>query len=237
MPVNILDEGQRNESFELAYAAWMVNQRKSCKGERKRRLSEVSNHAEKMFIMHVWWPAFGHFTHLHAEFEVKDFKDGWRYLDFAFITAGYRICIEIDSYGTHWRDLNRSQFSDHLMRQNHLVLDGWIVLRFALDDIMDKPRRCQQIIQQLIGILSITNTSNAIKLTPNEQLIMRIAASMSEPITPKYVTEQLGAHRATVSRYLQSLVQKQLLIPTRSDVRRVCSYRINKAMYPNVRVM
>jgi len=104
---------QITEKFEAAYESWMNAQRKMSKGERKRRLTDISNHAEKMFLVQVWWPSFGHFANLNAEFAVKDFKDGWRYLDFAYVTEGYKICIEIDSYGTHWRDLDRYQFADH----------------------------------------------------------------------------------------------------------------------------
>jgi hypothetical protein len=33
------------------------------------------------------------------------------------------------------------------------MLDGWTVLRFAFDDIADKPRQCQQMLLQLHGKL------------------------------------------------------------------------------------
>ncbi|QMV44901.1 DNA-binding response regulator [Cohnella cholangitidis] len=207
--------------------------RAASKGERKRRLSISTNHAEKMFIKQVWWPAFGHFTHLHAEYEVKDFKDGWRYLDFAYITEGYRICIEIDGFGTHWRDISRSQFADHLMRQNHLIIDGWYVLRFAYDDLIERPRVCQQIIQQLLGKLGGVSSGVEFKLSTIEQAIIRIASSLSTPITPKFAATQLRVHRTTVMRHIQSLVHKELLIPTRPDVKRVYSYRLNKPLLSN----
>jgi very-short-patch-repair endonuclease len=224
---------QMSEDLSMAYEKWMGRLRSTSKGERKRRLATTSNHAERLFLKQVWWPAFGHFNLLHAEYEVKDFKEGWRYLDFAYITEGYKICIEIDGFGTHWRDANRSQFSDHLMRQNHLVIDGWHVLRFSYDDIMEKPRVCQQIIQQLLGKLSMAALGIEAKLSPLERLIMGIATSLATPMTPKYATEQLGIHRDTVVRHIKSLVKKDLLIPTRIDVKRVSSYRVNKTMLPN----
>ncbi|WP_229263795.1 DNA-binding response regulator [Cohnella cholangitidis] len=226
-------EVQMSDQLAHGYEEWMNKLRAASKGERKRRLSISTNHAEKMFIKQVWWPAFGHFTHLHAEYEVKDFKDGWRYLDFAYITEGYRICIEIDGFGTHWRDISRSQFADHLMRQNHLIIDGWYVLRFAYDDLIERPRVCQQIIQQLLGKLGGVSSGVEFKLSTIEQAIIRIASSLSTPITPKFAATQLRVHRTTVMRHIQSLVHKELLIPTRPDVKRVYSYRLNKPLLSN----
>lgn len=223
------NEVKMNEDLLHLYEDWLGKHRKKSNGERKRRLLSNSNHAEKMFLKQVWWPAFGHFTGLHPEYEVKDFKDGWRYLDFAYLTEGFKICIEIDSYGTHWRDVNRAQFADHLMRQNHLVIDGWLVMRFSYDDLLEKPRICQQILQQLMGKLSIVRSPNHYpSLSPTEQIIIRLAASLSKPITPLYAASESGLHRTTVMRHIQSLVKKDLLIPSRTDVKRVCSYRINR---------
>jgi very-short-patch-repair endonuclease len=215
-----------------AYEVWMANHRRLRTGERKRRLIDLSNHAEKMFILKVWWPAFGHLKGLHPEFEVRDFKDGWRYLDFAFISEGLRVCIEIDGYGSHWRDLNRTQFSNHLMRQNQLVIDGWLVFRFSYDDLLEKPRRCQQILQQLLGRASGLRTTNNQALLPTEKVLMNLAVSLTKPITPKHAAGELGLHRTTVMRYLHSLVKKGLLMPVRSDTTRVYSYKVNVASRP-----
>ncbi|WP_239618318.1 endonuclease domain-containing protein [Cohnella mopanensis] len=234
MKLTMTNEIQMSDQLAQAYEVWMNKLRAASKGERKRRLSISTNHAEKMFVKQVWWPAFGQFTHLHAEYEIKDFKDGWRYLDFAYITEGYQICIEIDGFGTHWRDLSRSQFADHLMRQNHLMIDGWYVLRFSYDDLIERPRVCQQIIQQLLGKLGGSSSRIDMKLSTIEQAIIILAASLSTPITPTFAAKQLGVHRTTVMRHIQSLVRKELLIPTRTDVRRICSYRLNKAFLSKV---
>jgi len=81
MKLTMTNEVQMSDQLARAYEEWMSKLRAASKGERKRRLSVATNHAEKMFIKQVWWPAFGHFSNLQAEYEVKDFKDGWRYLD------------------------------------------------------------------------------------------------------------------------------------------------------------
>ncbi|MBD0383647.1 hypothetical protein ICC18_26575 [Paenibacillus sp. WST5] len=33
----------------------------------------------------------------------------------------------------------------------HLVIDGCKILRFAYDDVKDKPRMCEQMLQQFMG--------------------------------------------------------------------------------------
>ncbi|WP_436241973.1 DUF559 domain-containing protein [Paenibacillus sp. LjRoot56] len=57
-----------------------------------------------------------------------------------------KLAIEIDGYATHVSEISRTQFSDGLIRQNHLMIDGWKVLRFSYDDVKNRPRMCEQII-------------------------------------------------------------------------------------------
>ncbi|WP_342773073.1 DUF559 domain-containing protein [Paenibacillus flagellatus] len=121
--------------FEQAYQQWLLMHRKVRSGERKRRLDEGHGHAEKRFAETVWWPAFETFDHFHPKYEISDFKDGTRFLDFAYLRGTVRICVEIDGYGSHQRDIDRRKFSDERTRQNHLVIDGWKVIRFSYDDV------------------------------------------------------------------------------------------------------
>jgi hypothetical protein len=230
-------EEQINMPPDLAqkYELWMEGHRKSSKGERKRKLTNGNNHAEKLFIAQVWWPAFGHFLGLIPEYEVIDFKDGWRYLDFAYITEGMKLCIEIDGYGAHWREISRSQFSDNLMRQNHLIIDGWLVLRFSYDDIVEKPRRCQQIIQQLIGRWNMNSTANKISVSPVEQAIYQFSREQIKPITPTIIATALGIHRKTAVKYLQSLVGKDLISPINPTAARVSRYRVNHSHFTSLK--
>src|SRR5690606_32929827 len=90
---------------------------------------------------------------LHPEYEVKDFFDGFRYLDFAYIRGSIRIAIEIDGYGTHLANISRRQFCDQWVRHMHLLNDNWIVIRIGYDDIAERPRLWIQLLQQMIGRL------------------------------------------------------------------------------------
>lgn len=137
--------------FEEEHQTFLNIHMQTRTGERLRRLQEGHSHAEKLFLKQVWWPLFYHFQFFHPEYEVNDFKDGKRFLDFAYIRPGIKFCIEIDGYGPHLKSLSRWQFSDNLERQNQLVIDGWTIIRFSFDQVKEQPRRCQQIIQQLIG--------------------------------------------------------------------------------------
>ncbi|MGO4549093.1 hypothetical protein AB4Z29_30325 [Paenibacillus sp. 2TAB23] len=138
-------------SFHAIHERWLGVHLTEREGESKRRLLQGHGHAEKLFLEAVWFPAFFELEGLAPEYEIADFRDGIRFLDFAYIKNGLRLAIEIDGYRSHAAETSRWQFSDSLMRQNHLILDGWKLLRFSYDDIKEKPRMCQQLLQQFMG--------------------------------------------------------------------------------------
>jgi len=194
-------------------------------GERLRRLQEGHGHAERRFLELVWWPATGSLDHLYPEYEVYDFKDGTRYLDFAYLRFPLHICIEIDSYGPHSKDLSRWQFADQLMRQNHLVMDGWRIIRFSYDDVTEKPRRCQQLIQQFLG-LWFAGEKQQTFLSPKEQQIVRFLIQKQKPLTPLDVSGHIGITDRHARTLLQRLVEAKVLLPASGD-RRIRSYKLN----------
>jgi very-short-patch-repair endonuclease len=212
--------------FKNAYELFMQEHLKARTGEAKRRLKEGHKHAEKLFLDKVWWPAFGSFIHLHPEFEVQDFKDGHRFLDFAYIRPTFRACFEIDGYGPHLRDVDRRQFADQLNRQNHLIIDGWKVIRFAYDEINERPRHCQQTIQQLMGRW-LGETKISVAMTSDEKEIIRLATRVMESITPGEVSAQLGIGRRKAQRLLHQLADKQILSKSGGGSARIRSYQLN----------
>ncbi|MBU7315408.1 DNA-binding response regulator [Paenibacillus oleatilyticus] len=211
--------------FQDAYEAFLDAHVQSAAGERLRRLKEGLGHAEKLFLQEVWWPAVGRFEHLHPEFEVHDFKDGTRYLDFAYLRPPFKVCFEIDGYGPHSRDASRWQFADQLVRQNHLVIDDWKVFRFAYDDIKEKPRRCQQMIQQLMGRW-FGDESVPIALTLKEKEIVRLLVHKQRRVTPAEVSQHLGVSVRYARELLQSLLKRQVLVSA-SGTLRVRAYLLN----------
>ncbi|CAH1191426.1 hypothetical protein PAECIP111891_00001 [Paenibacillus allorhizoplanae] len=211
-------------SFNQFYEEFIQFQLRERSGEALRRLQEGHGHAEKMFLEVIWWPAVGKFEFLHAEYPISDFKDGVRYLDFAYMRGTHLVCIEIDGYKAHHTDLNRWQFADQLTRQNHLVLDGWKILRFSYDEIKEKPRRCQQLILQMMGSWFGEGNSGP-ALTLEEREILRIAAQSYAPLLPKTVSEQLHISRNHAGKLLRRLVQLEKLMPS-SGTHRIRSYKL-----------
>ncbi|GAX92083.1 hypothetical protein [Effusibacillus lacus] len=211
--------------FQAAYKEFIATHLKRRKGERLRRLKEGHGHAEKLFLEQVWWPAFGQFNYLHPEYEVHDFRDGYRYIDFAYIRPHFQVAFEIDGFGPHLRNLSRWQYSDHLLRQNHLIIDGWKVIRFTYDDVNEKPRVCQQMIQQLMGRW-LGEERNLEEATYMEKEVMRMALRLCRPITPGDVCRQLGVENRFARKLLHSLVAKKWLVPA-SGQTRIRTYRPN----------
>ncbi|MGG6314571.1 DNA-binding response regulator [Paenibacillus macerans] len=208
--------------FQESYTQWMKGHLGDRQGERERRLREGHGHAEKLFAEKVWWPAFQHFRNLHPEYEVTDFKDGYRYLDFAYIRAGLVLAIEIDGYGPHLRNISRSQFADQWRRQNDLVLDGWKMLRFTYDDVHDSPRYCQQTLQQFMGRW-LGEEGQAVQLDYHEKEVLRLFLRTGGPITPGEICRHMGIENKTARKWFRQLAEKRWIEPA-SGSERVRSY-------------
>jgi hypothetical protein len=218
--------------FEQEYARFMGAHLAHSSGERLRRLQEGHGHAERTFLQQVWWPAVNSFDGLHPEYEVHDFKDGVRYLDYAYLRFPVKIAFEIDGYGPHFSNVSRWQFGDNLMRQNHLVLDGWRVLRFSYDDIAEKPRRCQQLIQQCMGVWFHKAASPPVlSLSAKEQQLVKLLVRRQAPLTPAETAEHLGVSGRHARTLLQRRVRERVLVPA-SGCSRIRKYKLNPGGTP-----
>ena len=197
------------------------------KGGRLQRLKEGHGHAEKKFLEQVWWPAFGDYAFLHPEYEVYDFKDGVRYIDFAYVRNYFRIAIEIDGYGPHLKNQSKWQFSDSHNRQNDLLIDRWLILRFTYDDLEIHPRRCQQKIQQMMGrwLIDLKSKDNQ-SYGFMEREIIKLAITMEKhAITPGDVSEYMEVGRKKAVQLLQGLVSKGAF-EVASGLMRMRSYKL-----------
>lgn len=221
----------KSAGAEKAYRVWVLmhTELRERSSERRRRLVERDDHGEQLFAYEIWWPVVGSFEHLHPEYEVNDYRDGSRFLDFAYIRPPYRISIEIDGYGTHQRNASRRTFGDDRFRQNQLVLDDWTVVRFSYDDVREKPRQCQQFIQQLLGKLYGFGRIDAmeLQLSANERELLRWALRLSHEsaFCPKQVEKLLGVSHSTSHKYLHQLMKLGLLEKA-SEGKRIRAYRL-----------
>ncbi|MCL6517768.1 DNA-binding response regulator [Alicyclobacillus sp.] len=214
--------------FATAFRSFMKHHIKEASSEKRRdRLMRGLGHSEKLFLEAVWWPAFGHFEGLYPEYEVQDYRDGIRFIDFAYLHPRFQVAIELDGYSTHARDVTPEQFSDHLMRQNTLVIDGWYVIRFATGALQHSPRQCQQVLQQLFGRLLSPQKDRLQDLRPLDREILRLFLRWPDPLGPKHIAQMLHVGGDTAARHLRSLARQRWLVPVGAGRTRVRLYRIH----------
>ncbi|MGG1311593.1 DNA-binding response regulator [Cohnella laeviribosi] len=213
------------ELFEQAYGRMMEKAIKNARGERRRKIKEDHGYLEKLFLEKVWWPAVGNLKFLHPEYEVRDFKDGTRFCDFAYLPPrGSGMLIEADGFGTHFRDVSRWKYGDDMERQNHLLIDGWNLLRFTRDYMLERPRQCQQTL--LLGLAKWSGASDKedIPLNVYERAILHLAAERPDELTPVFTARKLAINRKTATANLRSLADKDLLAPVHSANGRTMRY-------------
>jgi len=210
--------------FEQAYERFMKEHLSKRTGERLRRLEQGHQFGEKLILQNAWYPAFGHFDKLHPEYEVRDFKNGVRYLDTAYVHESFRINVEADGYSPHQREISRDAFSDERDRQNDLVIDGWKVIRFSVDRLINQPRECQRRLQQIMG--KCLGESEMMKgLLLEEREIIRKALRLSGLLRVEDVQDCLGVSDRTARKWLHLLVKKRILIPG-SGTQRIHFFRL-----------
>ncbi|QJD85239.1 DNA-binding response regulator [Cohnella herbarum] len=218
--------------FETAYTHFLERHKKARRGESLRRLVEGHGHGEKLLLENVWWPAFQNFDNLYPEHEVSDFKDGIRFLDYAFLLDHVMLDIEFNGFNSHAKDISRTKFSDNLMRQNHLILDGWKVLRFSFDDVVERPRMCQQILQQFMGRWVYgKNTDQIVRLSAEERDILRLGLRRSSKLVVSEVCTHLHIGDKKARKLLHGLLDQNLLLPpTNIQPQQIKFYRVSPSV-------
>ncbi|REE78942.1 hypothetical protein A8990_12370 [Paenibacillus taihuensis] len=218
-----------DNGFELAYAQLMDSAGLNSSEERKRRLLE-HDQAEKLFLQNVWWPAVGNLDYLHPEYELQDLKGGARFANFAYMPPlPYRLLIEIDGFGPHWRDVTRWRFADDLQRQNHLLIDGWHLLRFAFDDVSEKPRRCQQTLLMALAKWGGITRGVEHSLDVYERALLHLMQQHWGEITPAAAMDKLGISKRRVIAGLKSLVRRGILSSVTSPKGRGMRYKFSSS--------
>ncbi|WP_308635073.1 winged helix-turn-helix domain-containing protein [Paenibacillus silvisoli] len=214
-------------AFEQAYQR-MMEQAMECGSEERRRKLMEHGPAEKALVEQIWWPVVGSLEHLHPEYELQDLQGGTRFVDLAYLPPlPYRLALEADGFGPHARDVNRWRFADNLRRQNHLLIDGWHLLRFSFDDITEKPRRCQQTL--LMGLAKwggITRHAAELSLDVYERALLHVMQEIWGEVTPTIAAEKLGLNTKTAIKHLKKLVEKGLLKTEISSTGRIMRYRL-----------
>ncbi|WP_246309467.1 DNA-binding response regulator [Paenibacillus alginolyticus] len=209
--------------FDKAHETFLAKHISMRVGERLKRLKRVMVMRRSCFLSRFCGVLLDNFKTCIRIYEVKDFRDGTRFLDFAFLRHSVRLAIEIDGFGPHFADISRSQFSDQLIRQNHLILDGWKIFHFSYDDVKKRPRMCEQLIQQCIGRHFGDVFNHVLELNYIEKEIIRFAHTLGRAIKPSDVQKQFQFRQRKAQ---ETLYQKSLLEPAGEGHARVRSYRV-----------
>lgn len=196
--------------FTQQFEEWMITQITEEKDPRRRELLEKGlGHGTVEFLRSVWFPAVGNFDHLYAEWEVRDFNNGYRYLDLAYRPGGAKGGIEIQGYGPHARDIDVKRFKDLCMRHCLLALDGWVFLPIAYLSIKEEPKQCQQLVLSFIGKFISTDISANLSCLEAETL--RFARRVLRPFSPLELAQHLRITDRYTRKILHHLVDMQLL--------------------------
>lgn len=206
-------------TFDESYAAWLDTQRSALAGEALRRLNEGHAHNEKQFLEEAWYPAVGSFEDLHAEYEVRSYKNGYYYVDFALIRPPHRVAWEIDDFSSHAKNVTRRSHEYNCERQNQLVLDGWTVFRIPLDAVRERPKQVQQFVLQAMGKLYGFASPDAPPLTLKQREILRFAYRLQRAFTPTEICLALDIKHQHARDLLHELATRQLLAPVSGTIR------------------
>jgi hypothetical protein len=112
-----------------------------------------------------------------------------------------------------------------------VVIDGWTVICFSYDQVKVQPRRCQQIVQQVIGSW-LGDELDQTSLSFAEKEVLLLAIRKGEAISLIEVKKYPKLSDKTVKKVLPQLVDTKMLILA-SGIIGVCSYRLgNRAKHP-----
>ena len=192
-------------SFDKDYQEWLDKQiAEETNPRRLERLKRGLSRGTVEFLRSIWYPAIGNFNDLYAEFEVRDFNNGYRYLDLAYMPGHAKGCIEIQDYRSHARDIEMGRFKDLCMRHSLLALDDWQLLTIAYLSMRDDPGMCKQLILSFVGKFLSQNVQPELPWAEAETL--RFARRLLRPFTPGELGTHLRLSRPRIGIILQHLV-------------------------------
>ncbi len=207
------------KDFEKAYRRWLDMHLSKRRGERLRRLKEGHGYGEKLLVEQVWWPVVGSLDFLHPEYEVVDREGNYYYLDYAYMRSPKPTVIEADGFNPHARGADRRTFRNDRRRQNALVLAGWNILRFSVDDMKEDPEHCRGTLRIMLENWYGEESREWADLPLPKREIVRLAARSSEPIRASDAASIIGFGMTYTRKLLWELVEEGWLEPAAGRVR------------------
>lgn len=205
-------------SFEIEHEKWIKKHLSNRRGERKDALRRGHGYGNRMFAEKIWWTLMGHFTGLHPEYEVKDWRGRSYFVDFIWILGGLRFVFEIMDYGSHGKD--RSKYRLDLNRGLFLQSQECYVITISLDEMKENPSFVLAMVRSILApyLAVIQDGSGTVyrRFGKIERQLMRLAIRHDRIICPPQAAKELEIHKQTVIMYCRKLVEqgKFRAIPT-----------------------
>ncbi|WP_028608759.1 hypothetical protein [Paenibacillus harenae] len=210
--------------YKEVHAKWLEAHMRRRTGERRSRLERGHGHGERMFLEQVWWSIFGHMDNLHPEYEVSDWRGRPYFVDFVWVLGRYKFAIEVKGYGPHVQNMDRIRYRQELNRETYLQIAGYRVVAVPYDEIEEKPELVISLLKSLFAPYMASSLEEG-KYKRLELDVLRAAKRRNKHIRPIDLVDELKINLRTARRCLQSLCDKEKLLPIRSGKSgRVCRY-------------
>lgn len=212
--------------FEEVYERWLNKQIEDEKNSRRRELLKRGlSHGTVELLRLVWFPAVGNLDHLHAEYEVRDMNNRFRYLDTAYLPGHGKGCIEVQDFKSHARDIDSGRFKDLCMKQALLTLDDWQFLPIAFLSIRDDTAMCKQLVLSFVGKFMAMKSDPGLNWAEAETI--RYATRVVRDFEPRELAAHLCLSENRTRVILRSLLSKKQL-EVASGNQRYRTYRLYK---------
>jgi hypothetical protein len=196
--------------YDVEYEKWIKSHLSKRRGERKEALVRGQGYGNRLFAETIWWNLMGHFTGLHPEYEVKDWRGRSYYVDFVWIMGGLRFVFEIMDYGSHGKE--RSKYRLDLNRAMYLQSQECHVTFISLDELKENASFVLLTVRSILApyLAAADEKHNNVRRDYGriERQLMRLAIRQNRIICPPKAAKELEFHKQTVIKYCRSLVYK-----------------------------
>ena len=207
-----------------AHEIWLETHKRKRRGERLRRLHVGYQKAERLLMEQIVYPVVGSFSDLHPEYEVRMLREASAYLDIALVRGMLKVDFEIDGYGPHERDVSRDQFAWDRRRDAMLRAEGWIVLRFAYDDVLEEPESIRRIVRRVLRRVELKKGEMSLQ---ESEVIKFAMLNKKNIIKVTRLIEQMEIGRDQTRRLLKNMAAEGILDILGNAPKHIHRYKLN----------
>jgi hypothetical protein len=212
-------------TFQQAYEVWLQTQLSDCKRVRRKRVAALHRDREPTFLREVWFPVMGSLEGVVPEYEIMGEEGRVRYLHYAFLRGGMQVNVEVDDNTSNGSDFERRAFTQGRRRDMYLEATGWRVLRLALDDVMNRPLACRELLERWM----VRWGGRARRMTEQQwrqEQVTLLARNGSRYITLTEVSEHLSVCDKTARMIMRELMKQGTFAAACTGKQRIHRYKL-----------